>query len=748
MTDQLPEAAPEGDPAGGPAPLEPAPGPAGGSEDPDVPPGEVSAADTEGEGEPGQRDQEEPDDDPALGPQALADDIAHRRQMLESGIISLGAGWFGGPASVGGSAAGRDVHSAGRDLHVHHHATAGPTILKTGPIDPARLRHAARVHVAGDTYDLAVQRLRKDRLVVLRAADGSGKRTSALAMLGSLTGDAVHAVSADQVLGASGSGLTEQAGHLAESSLPVELAYTRLAALADDLSSQAAYLVITVPAETAAEADTEDQYVIDHKPPTSREEVLRSHLRGNARHATAAEQLLREDPGLERDALSCAVTPRAAAELAERLLRAVQSGSSAGKLQSVPADMRRDRARHLLRTDRPAPPRKRVELLYRRAALISVAVFAGLPHADAMAAAESLASAFITAEFPLFKTNRDLFAHWKRHLLAEPDITLTEREVRTSWGLPLRAFQLRFDDPLLAAAVLDTVWDEYDAVRPLFLKWLRTLAVSPADEAIRVRAAQVAGRLATRDFGHVYHQLLYGWANSVNPRSREAAATALESAAAAMGPHVRLVLADWCDRGNQHLQRAAVLALGTAIGEQDPDEVLKRLRRLALRNTGRGPANMAQTVRRSVAELFTGSHPGAVVRALGRWARDSDPRLRSLARQCVPPLAYVTGDSGQPRLLQVIAADPAAGGDAAAAFAAALDDTGTRHETWAALGKLAVASAAAPGLTSAAGELLAGLKQRSATARTQLNFYLMLWIHQHHQATHATRPGGQEGRSQ
>lgn len=234
----------------------------------------------------------------------------------------------------------------------------------------------------------------------------------------------------------------------------------------------------------------------------------------------------------------------------------------------------------------------------------------------------------------------------------------------------------------------------------------------------------------------------------MNPRSREAAATALESAAAAMGPHVRLVLADWCDRGNQHLQRAAVLALGTAIGEQDPDEVLKRLRRLALRNTGRGPANMAQTVRRSVAELFTGSHPGAVVRALGRWARDSDPRLRSLARQCVPPLAYVTGDSGQPRLLQVIAADPAAGGDAAAAFAAALDDTGTRHETWAALGKLAVASAAAPGLTSAAGELLAGLKQRSATARTQLNFYLMLWIHQHHQATHATRPGGQEGRSQ
>lgn len=673
---------------------------------------------------------EEADDTP-LSAEALAGDVGLRVHMRQAGLASLG-NWFGGPASFGAG------HAAGRDLNINYFGTVRHTASETGPVDPERLRRIGKVHVPGASYSRAKEKLTSSRVVVLRGTDGSGKRTTALHMLGELTGDSIHSVGASQVLGSGdGSGLAESAGHLTDVPETGELTYSRLAALADNLRQLDSYLVITTPAETTTEVDVEDAFIVTHKPPGS-EEVVLSHLRQDVDHANVAERLLRES-----GALKCAATPGAAAQLATHLLDAAENGRDADSLQPTFAEIRRQRARYLLRVGSPKQEdRDRAELLYRRATLISLAVFAGLPHADTIAAAESLVSRFTDIEFSWKR--RELFIPWRARLLQEPDITRDDPEFLGPWG-PVRAAQVHFTDEELNAIVLETVWQEYESARTPLLEWLHELAVYPRDEAVRVRAAQFAGRLSAGDFGYVCHHLILEWADSAAPRPREAAANALDAVPAALQPHVWQLVSDWCELGNPNLQQAAVLALGTGLHEKRPDEILDRLRGIALRNTGSTARHMGDTVRHSVAELFAGEqYPEAVLRALGAWAADSDLRLRSLARQCVLPLAYVTGVSKEPVLLRVMAGDPTARESAATAIAAALDEPETRSEAWSALEELARVIIETPELTDTLGMLLFSLVRQSSTGREQARFYVRLWNHRYQKQQRENRAGTKE----
>jgi hypothetical protein len=708
----------------GPAP-QPEPGPASGStqqpepaRQPDTPAGAGDAPTLDAEEE----------DDTVLGAEDLAESISARRRMRQAGLESLGGTWFSGatrfdgPASLGG-------HAAARDVNIYY-ATTERTIPETGPIGRERLRRVRVMHVASPSCTAAERVLREERLVVLRGADGSGKRTTALFMLSKLAGDDVHAISAELVLGSpDGFGLRERIGYLAECLAPAELPYTRLAALSAELRQLGAYLLITVPADAAADVNTAGHFVVDHEPPDCRE-VLRRHLHLDADHAHEADRLLQNDPGL-----ACATSPGAAADLATKLLAIVRDGRPIGDLGPALISMRRQRARHLLRTDRPKEPRERVELLCRRAALVSVAVFIGLPYADAVAAAEALAIKFIAIEFPKLK-GREIFIPRREYLLAEPDIMIEELRRPARWGRAVTQ-QLRFRDPEFHAAVLEEVWEHYDTARSPLLLWLRELAVSSRDEAIRVRAAQVVGRLAVRDFGHVCHQVFIEWSDSVNSKAREAAATALEAVAVSMSPLVWNLLAEWCKDGNQNRQRTAVLALGTGISEHDPVETLARLRQLALRSTGRPAQTMGEAVRHSVTELISGAHQATVVRALRAWTDDADLRLRAVARRCIPPLAHVVDDFGRPLLLLASSGRPALRADIVALVTAALEEPDTRQETWTALEKLATGAAHDPALTDALGTLLTDLRLASSTAASQLTFYLRLWAYRHSELTSA-----------
>ena len=350
-----------------------------------------------------------------------------------------------------------------------------------------------------------------------------------------------------------------------------------------------------------------------------------------------------------------------------------------------------------------------------------------------MAAAEALAARFIAIEFPRLK-GREIFVPRREHLLAEPDIMIEESGLPGRWGRATTQ-HLRFRDPEFHVAVLEEVWEHYDTARSPLLLWLRELAVSSRDEAVRVRAAQVVGRLAVRNFGHVCHRVLIEWSDSVNSKAREAAATALEAVAGSMSPQVWNLLAEWCKDGNQNRQRTAVLALGTGISEHDPVETLARLRQLALRNTGRPAQTMGEAVRHSVTELISGPHQATVIRALRAWTEDADLRLCAVARRCIPPLAHVVDDFGRPLLLLDLTGHPALRADIVALVTAALEEPDTRQETWTALEKLATGAAHDPMLTDALGTLLADLRRASRTAASQLAFYLRLWAYRHSELT-------------
>lgn len=666
------------------------------------------------------------EDTPVLGAEDLAESIRVRRRMRQAGLESLGRTWFsgaahfGGPASLGG-------HAAARDVNIYYGATER-TALETGQIGHERLRRIRSVHVTSPSYAVAGQVVYKEHLVVLRGADGSGKRTTALFMLSELVGDDVHAVRTEQVLGSpEGLTLREGTGYLAECATPAELTYTRLAALSTELVQRGAYLVVTVPTGTSADADTTDRFIVSHEPPDCRE-VVRTHLCLDADHAREAERLLGDSA-----ALPCAASPAVAADLATKLLAIVRSGRPADDLAAVFADLRRRRARHLLRIKRLKEPRERVEFLCRRAVLVSAAVFTGLPYSDAVAAAEALAVEFIAIEFPKMK-GREVFFPWREHLLAESDIMIEESDMPGRWGSTVTQ-QFRFSDPDLHMAMLEEVWEHYDAARSPLLLWLDKLAVTSSDEAVRIRAAQVVGRLAVRDFDHICHRLLLEWSDSLNAKPREAAATALEAVASSKSPQVWKLLAEWCKDGNRNRQRTAVLALGTTIGEHDPIETLARLRQLALRDTGQAAQAIGEAVRRSITELLSGPHQPTVVRVLRTWTKDGDLRLRYLARRCVPPLAHVADDSGRPLLLPSLRSRSALRSDVVALIAAALEEPDTRQETWTALERLATAVVGDPKLTDALGTLLADLKRASGTAESQLEFYLLLWARRHPELT-------------
>jgi hypothetical protein len=665
------------------------------------------------------------EDTPVLTAAELTESVRNRRRIRQAGLESLKGTWFGGAARFGGPTS-FNGHAAARDVNIFY-GQAERSVAETGPIDPELIKQLGTEHVRSGSYARALGCLRQSRLVVLAGPDGSGKRTTGLVLLSELAGPNVNALSAETALGSPDhSGLRTGAGYLAELLADADLRYPWLAAWVAELDRLDAYLVITVPADAAVGSDAAERFVVDHDPPDCREIVLR-RLRSDTAHGREAERLLEGDS----TALACATWPGAAASLATCVLAIVRDGRPAADLAPLIAATRRQGTRQLLRNDRPGGPRERVELLYRRAVLVSVAVFTGLPFADAMAAAEMLADRFIAIEFPDPRdAGREVFVRWREQLDREPGIIIEESEFPGRWGTALTA-QLRFRDPELHVAMLQELWEHYDAARTPLLQWLSDLAISSPDEAVRVRAAQIVGRLAIRDFGHVCHRLILRLANSISPKAWEAAATALEAAAADGGPHVLQLLAEWCREGNQHRQRTAILALGTTIGERNPQWTLNQFRQLALRATGRAAQPIGEAVRRSVTELLSGPNQETVVHALRQWARHADQRLSGVARRCVPPLAHLTDEFGRPMLLLALPASPALGSDVAALLAAALAATDTRQETWTALEKLATAAAPYPAMTDSLGRLLADLSHVSALAAQQMVFYLRLWGHRH-----------------
>lgn len=703
----------------------------------------------------------QPDGDhnePVQSAAELGASASTRRRLRKAGQDSLGGTWFeaaarfSGPASFGsGQAVGGNVSTAGRDVNTYYFGGSAERHNNpdTGPIAPALLAGIRETYVPGDSYAAAERVLRASRIVIIRGAGGTGKRTSALRLLAELADDDVHELGVSVVLGSPRDvELREGAGYLAEGEAGSVFAYHRMAAWAASLSELNAYLIITVPSSASVGTNVADYFLIEHIPP-DRRAVARSHLGAGLMHTDERDRLL-ERADVQRH-LACVVSPGSAAALASTLAF-VRGEDIEQDLATFAHVLHRNQARRMLGTERPAAQRDRVDLLYRRAGIIAIGVFAELPYTEAMAAAETLAKAFITLEFPLLSGHgRELFIRWPDILVSEPGISIEETELPIRWGTTA-VRHVRFVDPHLHGAVLEEIWEHYDPVRSPLLDWLADLALRAPDEAVRVRAAQVIGRYAIRDFGHVCHRQIAEWASSVNERHREAAATALEAAAAGRYEDVLDLINHWCDGGNQHRQRTAIIALGTRIGDQDPRQTLNQLRRLTQRGSGNSGRSVAEAVRRSLIDLMSGPHLQHVVDALAQWVGDDkDARLSSLARRCVPTLAHVSDNDQHPAFLTALATTPSLRTAAVLLFTKALSDSETKHETWDALERLAVEAAQEPGQINVLGDLLHGLSLQSPIGSGQIIFYLRLWALRNEElltatgAARADAPTGVEG---
>lgn len=498
------------------------------------------------------------------------------RTFRSAGLDSLRSTFaFSGATSFGGYAAQRDVN---------FYIGAAPRTTARGPIPAEELADLRAFHVPFEGYEEARTRLRTRRVLVLRGEEESGRRTSALALLTSLVGDHIFDLGQDHELESLGTDdLDDRCGYLLQSvagSKVATLTQSLLGRAEHTLEQSDSFLVITVPARREARYAGLERYLVDHSVPDP-EQVLLRHLRHKCPEAADLLAAWLADPRI-REQVDVATKPGSVASLAREMLAAKTDGISLEEFLDRARGAARNEARRLLCGMGQADPELRaIEQLQRCAFLIAVAVFNDAPYLPVAAAAESLSQLLTEAAYPrgtphrqIFALRRDQCLQWLRGIV-EP----RHRSHRVEED-SIEYIRLRNQD--LPGALLDELWQEYDAVRAPLLRWLRDVATGRSAE-LGVRAAQAVGKLSTYDFDYVYQEVIYAWGSSQWARRREAAAWAFEVAVLKgdMGQRVRRLLHDWCRGRSRNLQLTAVTTYGTMIGADSLDEALRSLRDLA-----------------------------------------------------------------------------------------------------------------------------------------------------------------------
>lgn len=248
-----------------------------------------------------------------------------------------------------------------------------------------------------------------------------------------------------------------------------------------------------------------------------------------------------------------------------------------------------------------------------------------------------------------------------------------------------RSRQARLVDPELARAVLDVVWNVYHPLREPVMRWLLDVAGDPR-EKVRMRAGQVAGQLATYDFGYVYRELLRPLAESRRAVHRQAASWAVERVALDSRLTARACrqVRDWAWSPNSYLNDTAARAYTTHVGAV-ADDPLPNLYLIALR-----PEQLrSHSVALAVAHLY---EPGNVesglmiLNHLKEWVSEDQRRLPGVhAARAVTYLAQRTAlapDDAWPALLCLARDDDAARKLLIGLWRAALAEPETTHRAW------------------------------------------------------------------
>jgi hypothetical protein len=539
---------------------------------------------------------------------------------------------------------GRDLNSFDRsffqsahigDIHLRMDARHSGAGMRGGPVPDEELRRLRRVHVEPQGYVQLRKALNTRRLLVLGAAPGTGRTSTALSLLDEVTGPAADATGTEPAAGSrvrrvdpdggvrqlthSLAGEGEEArrgtGYLLELPLTGPVApppdEMDLDGLAAALAGCEAYAVVVVTVGAAANPLLAGRYG-RLCPPAPTQELLTTRLRERLEEHVAAapdggvrledllagaeELALRQDV---KDAVGLKDLRPAEAELLASLLAGHQLGEvSRDELLAGCRSLAADQAQEWFAgVDRAltAPPvepeggagRPGTAALFHPVAFrIALAVLGGASHSAVAAAAHLLTWELSVQCDPDHTPARPLFCDDPEADLALSRAELTDGRIEVA-GTEVPARLIWYRGSALPSAVLTEIWDRHFPVRAPIVRWLRLLADDPRPQ-VWMRAAVAAGELCARDFDHGYAELIRPLAEAATPRRRIFAATTLDQAAG-HASHRKAVLKlvdDWSRYGTKSLRWTAAMALGYGNAADTTDDALDALARIGVRDDG------------------------------------------------------------------------------------------------------------------------------------------------------------------
>lgn len=539
------------------------------------------------------------------------------------------------------------------DIHLRMDAHRPGPAVRGGPVPEDELRRLRRAYVEPRGYPALRTALRARRLLVLGAAPGTGRTSTALALLDELavSDGAVGQVSRvepdvrrlTQKLTAQSAG--EAGGHLMELALtapgaspPEEM---DLDALAAALDRAGAYAVVVVPLGAAADALVTGRYGM-HCPPVPTDELLaarlaelladgaaagddgaprgRDGLLGGASELAARAEV-KEAVGLkdlrpaEAELVASLLAGHLLGDLSYEELLTGCRGIAAAQAQEWFAGVDRALAGPVAADGEGAARPSAASLFHPVAFRIALAVLGGASHSAVASAAHLLTWELSVQSDPETTPARPLFCD-------DPgtDLALSRAEARPGRvevaGSEVDARLIWYRGSALPAAVLSEIWDRHFPVRAPVVRWLRLLADDPRPQ-VWMRAAVAAGELCVRDFEYGWAELVRPLAEASAPRRRVFAATTLDQAAghASHRRAVRGAVDDWSRHGSKALRWTAAMALGYGNAAATADDALDALARIGTRDDGEQLAVASFNAVR----LLAGADGPAVLRRMDAW---------------------------------------------------------------------------------------------------------------------------------
>ncbi|MFE0255395.1 hypothetical protein [Streptomyces sp. NPDC059010] len=565
--------------------------------------------------------------------------------------------------------------------------------MRSGPVPEEELRRLRRAHVPPEGYVRLRNALRARRLLVLGAAPGTGRTSTALSLLDEVTTAEADGAEAEPVtrvrrvdsdggvggvrqlaetLDGEGGQAWRGTGHLLELSLdrpdarpPDEMDLDEFAAA---LARREAFAVIVVTVGSAANPLLAGRYGM-LCPPAPTDELLATRLRERLEERTAEaheddtpldELLARAEDLASRGEVEDAVglkdlRPAEAELLASLLAGHVLDDISYDDLlsgcRSIAAEQAQewfagvDRALTAPPADPERPDRARARsgtatLFHPVAFRIALAVLGGASHSAVAAAAHLLTWELSVQSDPDSTPARPLFCDDPDADVALSRAVLTDGKVEVD-GHDVPARLVWYRGSALPSAVLTELWDRHFPVRAPMVRWLRLLADDPRPQ-VWMRAAVAAGELCVRDFDHGYTELVRPLAEATTNRRLIFAATTLDQAAGhdSHRKAVHKLIGDWSKKGTPTQRWAAAWALGYGNAASSTDDTLDALARIGVRDEG----ELVQVASLNVVRLLVLPDAAEVLERMAEWTHHKREPYQDLGLAATVRLARTPVD--------------------------------------------------------------------------------------------------------